>query len=376
MTLAMTAGTLSGILCAACHADVTTIPASAIDPYGSLRLETRSIVMSLAAPYDTLQLRATPYSLTGAQITTLGTPTYTVSDTSIVVSAAGVVTAKTRTSNSYVVVTLRDPDQNITHVDTAFITVTNDTAPSTLASFSLHTAPGDSAKLAINDGILASTKPLYVTATGTNDEDLSSLVHVRYRSSDTSIATVDPNRGFMKGFQIGTAVITAATTWYGVTKLSSIPIQIGNPIAFKWTAGVAPSLTNPDQHTLVYAPTDFTIGVGGVVSFLGNLEMSREGLEMDVIFDDSTAAQPAPFPDTKLRSPTGSGNVHLRPPVLLPGDTSLTDYIRACIPSIVTHQPPLLVNICGTTRYFPRAGRFTWHSDLWGQHGTITVTEP
>jgi hypothetical protein len=365
----------AGVLCVACKADTATLPAYVTDPYGSLQLETRSIVMSLAAPYDTLQLHATAYSLHGRPITTLGAPTYKVSDTSIVVSATGLVTAKTRTSNSYVVVALRDSVQNVTRSDTAFITVTNETAPPTLASLSLHPAAGDSAKLAINDGTLVTTKSLVITATGTGGGDLSSQVHVRYRSSDTSVATVTPNQPVVKGFQIGKTVITAATTWYGVTKLSTLTMQIGNPVFFAFNTHPARSTENPDQFVLHYAPTDFTIGVGGIIAFLPPFSMEHQGMKMDVIFDDSTAAQPAPFPDARLGVPTGSGNVHLQGPLLAPGDTAQIDLFYACYPSLRTLTPPF-VNICSTTRAFPRAGRFTWHSDLWNVHGTITVTEP
>jgi hypothetical protein len=372
--LATTLVLTAGVLCTACKADTATLPATVADPYGSLRLDTRSIVMSLAAPYDTLQLHAGAYSMGGTPITTLGTPTYMVSDTSIVVSATGLVTAKTRTSNSYVVVTLRDSMQNVTHADTAFITVTNETAPPALASLSLHLATGDSAKLAINDGTLITTKSLVITATGTGGEDLSSLVHVRYRSSDTSVATVISDQPIVKGFQIGKTVITAATTWYGVTKSSSLTMQIGNPVFFKWAAGLTPSATAPGEYAVVYAPTDFTIGVGGIVEFWPPLDRAHQGMTMDVIFDDPTAAQPVPFPDSVLGMPTGAGNVHLQTPRLAPGDTSVSDWFYACFPSFKTFTPPF-INVCVTTRSFPRAGKFAWHSDLWNVHGTITITE-
>jgi hypothetical protein len=360
---------LGSILCAACHADVATIPAAVVDPYGSLQLATRSIVMSLAAPYDTLQLRATPYSIAGSQLTTLGTPTYAVSDTSIMVSATGLVTAKTLTSKSYVVVTLRDSVQNITHVDTAFITVTNETAPPTLASLSLHPAAGDSAKLAVNDNTLATTKPLFITATGTGGENLSSSVPVRFASSDPSIASVTPTGGVVKGFQVGKSVITATTTWYGVTKSSSLTMQIGNPIFFSWTA--VPATTASGQPTVIYQPTNFTIGVGGVVAFLTPLFGVHQSVVMDVIFDDSTAVQPAPDAVVSMLGfPTGPGNVYLHTPVLAPDDTGFTAMLFACYSS----TPPLAN--CMQARSFPRAGRYAWHSKAWGLHGTITVTQP
>lgn len=364
---------VASVLCA-CHADVANVPAYLPDPYGSLRLETRSIVMSLAAPYDTLRLRATPYSVTGAPMTAFGTPTYKVSDTSITVNAKGLVTAKTQTSNSYVVVSLRDTAQNVTRVDTAFITVTNETAPPTLASFSLHPAPGDSAKFAINDNRVATTKPLFITATGTHGEDLSNTIHVRFRSSDTSIATVNPNLGFVKGFQMGNAVITATTTWYGVTKSSSLTLQIGNPVYFLFTPSLIPSATNQRVYDYHYAPTDFTIGVGAIIEFQQIVMRQTQGMKLDFIFDDPTAAQPVPYPDSILGIPTGSGNVHLQNPTLAPGDTNEFNLVLACYPSLMTGPPYL--NTCNTTRYFPKPGRFTWHSDLWGAHGTITVTKP
>jgi hypothetical protein len=361
---------LGSMLCAACHADVATIPAATIDPYGSLQLQTRSIVMSLAAPYDTLQLHATPYSIAGSQMTTLGAPTYAVSDTSIAVSATGLVTAKTQTSNSYVVVTLRDSVQNVTHVDTAFITVTNVTAPIPLASLSLHPAAGDSAKLAVNDGTLATTKSLVITATGTGGEDLSSSVQVRFASSDPSVASVSTTQGVVKGFQVGTTVITATTTWYGVTKSSSLTMQIGNPIFFAWSA--VSSTTASGQHTVIYQPTNFTIGVGGVVGFLTPLFGVHQSVVMDVIFDDSTAVQPVPAAiASRLGAPTASGNVYLHTPVLAPDDTGFTAMLLACFSA----STPPLAN-CMQSRYFPRAGSYTWHSNAWGLHGTITVTQP
>lgn len=362
------------IFCAGCHADTPTVSAPVIDPYNQLVLNDRSIVMSLVAPYDTIQLRATAYTAGGVPLTALGTPTYTVSDTSLTVSPTGLVTAKTVTAGSYVVARVSDVGQNITRVDTAFITVTANTAPQKLASLSLHPAPGDSAKIAIADNNLVTSKSLFVTTTGTNGENLSSMVPVRFSSSDSSIATVGVTTGSVTGYQVGKTVITATTTWYGVTKSDTLTMTIGYPVFFQWGVKLQ-QMAVTGQYGLRYTPTDFTIGVGGIVAIQSQLNTSLEGKTVDVIFDDPTAAQPVPYPtDSVLGVVAEPGNIAMTFPIVA-NDTSILGLFHACVPYFSTFQPPI-VNICAAARYFPRAGRYTWHSKLWGYKGTITVQQP
>ena len=365
----------SAALSVGCHSDTAVIPAAATDPYSALLLDARTVVMSTAAPFDTLQLHVHALTASGATVTSFSAPTYTVYDTALTVTATGLLKAKSVTSSGYVVVSVRDTIQNITHADTAFVVVTSETNPPTLASFSLHTAPGDSAKIAIADMVIVTTKPLFITATGTAGEDLSLTVPVRFFSSDSSVATVDPNLGFVKGMQIGHTIITASTTWYGVTKSSALEMVIGNPVYFQWQTRVSPSRTVAGQSDMKYEPTNFTIGVGGIVSFNPPIDLTMQGKIMDVIFDDSTNIGRAPYPDSIVGIPSGTGNVAVQVPTLAPGDTSLNSFFFACYPSLVTGLPPF-INLCATTRYFPIAGRYTWHSRIWGLSGTITVQQP
>jgi hypothetical protein len=190
-----------------------------------------------------------------------------------------------------------------------------------------------------------------------------------------SVATVTATQGAVQGVQVGTSVITATTTWYGVTKSSSLTMQIGNPIFFQWVATPAPSVTIPGQYTFAYPPNDFRIGVGGIVAFAVPIDVAYQGAVMDVIFDDTTAAQPISSADSALLLiSTGSGNVRVQTPVLAPGDTSFLNLLYACYPYLFTTGD--FLNFCAATRSFPRAGRYAWHSALWGVKGTITVTEP
>jgi len=104
----------------------------------SLTLDHRTITMSTLAPYDTLQLTATPRDGTGAPMTGLPAPTFTSSDTTAVrVTPGGLLQA--RAAGSALIIAEIRADGNVRQADTAYVTVTADvTAPPRLATFSIE----------------------------------------------------------------------------------------------------------------------------------------------------------------------------------------------------------------------------------------------
>src|SRR5881394_859856 len=105
--------------------------------YTSLTVDHPAITMSTVAPYDALQLTATPRDALGNPMTGLPAPMYLSSDTTKVrVSADGMVTAVGTVIGVRVIATLVAGP--VSHVDTALIDVTNTATPPKLASLSIQ----------------------------------------------------------------------------------------------------------------------------------------------------------------------------------------------------------------------------------------------
>jgi hypothetical protein len=356
------------------------------DPYGSLDLNVHTVTLSTLAPYDTVQLVATPHTLSGAVFPTSATATFTTKDTSITVSASGIVQAHSVTSvatGTFVVATLTDPQHQITHTDTVFISVTDTIPPSPLATLQIKRTPGDSSKIAVFHGYPVDT--LFLVATGNNGEDarswLASTLALQFTSSDPNTATVTTTVlratathpvaeavGLVKGVRPGKVTIAIKTSYYGVTQVDSIPITIGNPIKANVSTTPMPPSTVGGDYRLVFTPSTVTIGVGGTVIFAQTLNGAvKVSLPMDVVFDDSTAAQPSSLPVSQLQALNGSGNIAPLPsPYLYTPNVSINPACRGTS----------ILELCQAARSFPRAGIYHFHSALYGSTGTIVVKAP
>src|SRR5690606_27228665 len=121
--------------------------------YMRLVLDHAAVNLSTAAPYDAIQLTATPFDATGAPITELAAPTFRLarlSDTiSIQVTPDSLDRAIAAATDIEVIAELAG-EGTVQHADTALINVTTTPAPPMLASLSIDPVPPDSAVWAMN----------------------------------------------------------------------------------------------------------------------------------------------------------------------------------------------------------------------------------
>jgi hypothetical protein len=341
-------------------------PSLVRDPYFRLELNARNIVMSTAAPYNTLQLSVTPYTASGAVFTTDVQPTFWTNSTAFTVSPAGLVTATKVSASSFVVATLQDTVHNITHVDTAFITITGTTPASPLASLSIQRPPDDSAKI----GVYGSSKPLdtlKVVLTAENGSDLSAAVPVRFSISDPSVVKFTTIAGHaswrgINSMRVGHVTLSATTTYYGVTKTDSLEYTIGNPVLATVGIPMMPSPTVAGEVIRAYSPSVIVIGVGGTVIFAPPTILTGTAVDWDVVFDDPDAAQPSTLVPTSV--PTGAGNIGPNPPFATNGAIN-----PACAGAVGA-------SCRQAARAFMQPGTYTYHSALYGTTGKIIVRAP
>lgn len=360
----------SGVTISGCSDGISPPAPLSDDPYVALRFNTNVATMSTVAPYNVLQLTATPYTASGTRLTTTSAVVYSTQDTAVTLTSSGTVTAHYATTVPAVVVaSLQDSASNVTRVDTMYITVTTTVPTTSLASLAIVRQPGDTAKLPVATQALWGLFPLdtlRVAVAGADGTDLRSRVSLRFMSSDTSIARVDPLTGRVQGLQPGTVTIRVGTTYYGVTQRDSVQLTIGNPVVVAIRAYPVVSPTVAGQYIRIYDPNTITIGVGGTVVFYAGVSSSPSPtpLSWDVIFDTPDEAQASTLPPSALGllgSNTGAGNIAPAPPYLLSDGTSNP----ACVAFLVC---------LGATRSFLHAGTYHYHSALYGTSGTIVVT--
>ena len=135
-----------------CSGGDTTGPVSLTSTqlYWALRLNVHAVNLALSAD-STVQLRVAPVNAAGDTVRGrgLGSVVYTFPDSSVSVSAAGLVTAHYITDSTDVIATMTDSTQSVTHADTVVIQVIATPPASPLATFSIQPAAGDSAIRAI-----------------------------------------------------------------------------------------------------------------------------------------------------------------------------------------------------------------------------------
>jgi hypothetical protein len=137
-----------------------------------------------------------------------------------------------------------------------------------------------------------------------------------------------------------------------------VQYEIINPIMAWITAELTPSRTEAGQYYRQFAPATITISPGGTVAFQqGNGEYS-----MDVVFDDPSAALPAPawLASTVSWIGTGSGNIGPIPIITINGvyNTAECSDITLCT---------------GGLRSFANPGTYPYHSALFGTTGVVIV---
>jgi hypothetical protein len=333
---------LVGLALAACGGDPAVTPPPAQDPatmYWQLTLNVRAATMSTVAPYDTLQLVATPRTVHGTPITDLPAATFTSLDLDRAqVDSTGLVHVIGSGDQVAIVASLEQ--NNVLHSDTLVMNITDESSPPTMATFTIHPDVGDSAK--VGSSTNATVLPRAYTADGTPIPDVA----VYFSTSDVITATINRTTGFLTPDHPGHVDVYATTTTYGVTKVDTLPYTIGHPIIL--VLDIPPKVQPNGQTIPVFSPDSAELGPGAYVLFGNEL-----GPATDVTFDDPTnVAQEDEF-CALAESLCGSGNI--APWTFDPNDPSGLSAIRV--------------------RQFNVPGVYTYHSALFGSTGVIVIAD-
>lgn len=337
------------------------------DPLFQMDLSARSVLMSIVAPYNTLQLQVTPRSISGHVVSGTTPPIFLTKDGTLSVTPDGVVTAMAVTPGStptWIAVSVKDTMNDITIIDTVYVTVTDQTPSTPLQTLEFLPTRGDSAKFGmatVNFSLPKDTIGVIANAGAIPKSQLK----VRFRSSDTTVVQVHALNGSLTLKQPGEAVIEATATYYGVTKTMTLPIRVGLPIGAQVTLKIQSSPTIGGTYIRAFVPEVITIGVGGAILFSpeGVVNDAAREILWDVVFDDPSVAEKASLPARNFQD--SSGNVNPTPPIIVGGK-----FNPDCLGAVGFHP------ICqGARRAFNHPGTYTVRSALYGTSGTIIVKE-
>lgn len=344
-------------------ANDTTGP-TPIDPehgYWQLTLNHHAITLALTPPYNTLQLVATPSTVTGAPVTDSGAMIWTVSDsTSLHISPTGLLTAIAPTAGA--TLTVRHTIGRVTKTDVAVVNVNVIDQVPTFATLTLQPSSGTLLDTLLVD--LGVGRRFIPSALDLQGDTIANVVFSVVSATPTVLLSplvpfTQGVTGFFNRISAGHALMIAEATVYGVRRVDSLPMTVG------WShyavVGVRASVPAGRQTSIgIFGPANDTIAVGGVV-FWKN-ELPRQ--PADVIFDDPTAAQPVDSATVLHGLACG--------------------FERLCIPSQgggnIAAFAPLdtgalrgLDTLGVRARRFSAVGTYHYHSALYGTSGVIHV---
>ena len=367
---------LIGVLCLsagviACGHDATgpnLIDSSQL--YWNLTLNHHAITMAAFAPYDTLQLHATPRVTTGAAIADTGETTYTSTDTTVAtVSVIGLLRAVGQGTS---LIVAAHSYQGLTRADTAEVQVSDQTPIPQFTTLTLALPVGDSAVFGFSDYSFPS-KQLQSQALDQANTPISSA-HIRYTSSDTAVATINQQSPSIFGHKVGATMLYAEATIYGVRRVDSLPYTIGYPIAMSIEV-----LSKAGSTTPYFSPGTVTINVGGTVAWYSAVP---NGQSVDVTFDMPSAAHAtdsAYFANVLPINTYGWYNGAAIPAVIpTEGGGNIPNIVfdSVCVGDIFEN------NHCGNyagfyyvghARTFPTVGSYPYHSTYYGITGVVNV---
>lgn len=347
--LTLLSGLAAGLACSSpdLSGPTSTDPAQL---YWALSWSAHAITMDTMAPYDTLQLTATARNALGEPLADAPLPTFTTNDSSVRVSATGVLTARSVRNNVKVVAELTY--RGIRQTDTATVNVTGVASPQVFRQLQLQVQAGDTPviPMAVNLSFAyyGATKTLDVNALDNTGTPIPPAL-IAVRTSDTRQATTPPLVGNgsvdvtldVSTDHPGPLTVYASATIYGITIERSLPLTIANPQFALFGVIEQPGIgAQPPTRTL-RNPGPAVIGAGGVIWWANTTNDS-----LDIVFDDPTAAaSEGGFLDS------GGGNISLFPGS--GGPLDLSSSVRA--------------------RRFPHVGTYRFHSPRLGIAGTIIV---
>jgi hypothetical protein len=347
----------------------------------SLSLNTRAILMSTVAPYDTLQLSAVVRNPAGTPLTDVPVVTYVSLDSSVRVNATGLLTARHMASRVKVVAST--VTQGILLVDTATINVDTAATPPPFDSLQLGLQPGDSARLSYGfslSGVIYEAqqkKILRIGAFGDGGQIPKSLVSLtlsdqqQFTLSSSDELVNNDSKAIVTGSATASAALANFTLWrsttifatatiFGVTRKTSLTLTATPEVFFSYKVLKSKPLGSTTSTFTLYPDHSEVIGVGGCVWWemtgATKADTITDSDSLDIVFDDSTAASPDGHGEGLFGSDvfnTGGGSI-------APFTTS-GDFLSTFDPTNVR------------SRCFLRAGTFLFHSTKLPLSGAIVV---
>lgn len=263
----------------------------------ALTLDHGAVNLSVAPPYDTDQLTATPRDAKGNPFAGLPAPTFRSTDTTKVwVTPEGVLQARAAGLNVRVIAELRTSD-NILHADTAVVNVTSDPDPRLLDTLSIQPLTPEDAIWSMNIPLNASQGNILLRQAGlifrasltTRTVDASgdpvTGLAIEYEALDPEMVRVHPTFGLQSVFRPGEAVIVARTRAYGVTRADTAHFTITTPAV----NGILVQ-AGADGAPPVAEPLVVTVRPGGYVFWRNWIRPTATPLS--VTFDDPTNVEP------------------------------------------------------------------------------------
>ncbi len=278
---------LCGTMLTACKPDVVGPPSQDMDALlWSLKLNHHAVVLSLAAPYDTVQLIAIPRNVSDVELESPSTVTYTTTDTTIRLNANGFVRASSVTPSAGARVVVKVNSGQVTLIDTAFIHVKSATPPPSVPrTFFVARTDADSLKDAGSSYIpnpvdtlgsgwpqLKYSTPTFIGRVVTMDGDTIALP-VYYSSSDNTVSTINRSTGVATLVRPGVVTFYATSYVYGTLVQDSVQFTVGLPLYTSFYVSDAVS----------YSTYSAKLGVGAVIDWQNAWS---DSLPMDVIFEN------------------------------------------------------------------------------------------
>ena len=331
--------------------------------YWSLTVNYQSMTLSTVAPYDTVQLIATPRDAEGNPVEGLGPISFTSDDTTKVsVSPTGLVRALQPSPESHITVELSAG--NVHHSADVVIIAVPDSNPPVLGSVSIQPMPpdsatigmtGDGAGLSIGYGRVQANTVKFVAppvAFDTAGNPIPMLL-VMCSTTDESIvqALCNPFITIVAPLHPGRAELIATATAFGVTKADTVEYTVTMPsYAVVWLKRVPGSL---GTTTIGLDAAEVTVRKGATVVW-GNLT----GEPADIVFDDPAAVAEhgaISCANAGVVDAGGSGDIEA---FGAPQETTTILNAENC-----------------RSRSFPTPGTYTYHSPMTGVSGKVVVTD-
>ena len=286
-----------------CSGDQTvgTTVANPSRAYWNLAVNHTAINLALTAPYDTVQLTATPLTGTGTPLAGAARISFQAADSTVTVTNTGLVTAHYVTTGLPTTVLVSGTNQGVTLTDTILIQVAQTAPQSSIHTFSMQPIPGDSARRTI-DSVSFSWPAITVDGVGdTLCGRGGCSLQVYYTSSNPLVATIDRNSGVVTSIDTGHVVFTATMLAYGVTWRDSVRFELGPSL--NYTEAIALDQLASTAMFRFGAPKQLILGLGAVVMF-----WDKSPRLTDVVFDDTAGVDSVTCPFLSA-GPTGTGNI-------------------------------------------------------------------